>query len=135
MKILESNIGSSVLGTNTESRAIYSLFCFLPSPQLIGLLIDNVKHFVIGTGSIFWQDRNAVVFAFDVHPRYNEKLDNIKLQGLNSKATYSVREINRAYCASDNNPKTYSGQYLMTVGLPLFTNNDLSSRIYELNQQ
>ena len=81
------------------------------------------------------QDRNAVVFAFDVHPRYNEKLDNIKLQGLNSKATYSVREINRADCASDNNPKTYSGQYLMTVGLPLFTNNDLSSRIYELNQQ
>ena len=38
----ERRAGSSpVLGTDTESRAIYSLFCFLPSPQLIGLLIDK----------------------------------------------------------------------------------------------
>ena len=80
------------------------------------------------------QDRNAVVFAFDVHPRYNEKLVNVKLQGLNPKATYKVREINRADCSTDNNVKTYSGQYLMTVGLPLFSNSDLSSRVYELNQ-
>ena len=78
-------------------------------------------------------DRNAVVFAFDVHPRYNEKLNNVKLQGLDPKATYKVSEINRADCSADNNAKTYSGQYLMTVGLPLFTARDLSSRVYELN--
>lgn len=78
-------------------------------------------------------DKNAVVFAFDVHPRYNEKLHNVKLQGLNPSATYKVREINRADCSVDNDVKTYSGQYLMTVGLPLFSNGDLSSRIYELN--
>ena len=74
-----------------------------------------------------------MVFAFDVHPRYNEKLHNVKLQGLNPTATYKVREINRADCSVDNDVKTYSGQYLMTVGLPLFSNRDLSSRIYELN--
>lgn len=37
-------------GTKLESRAIYSSFCFIPSSRLIGLLIDNVKHFVIGIG-------------------------------------------------------------------------------------
>lgn len=78
-------------------------------------------------------DRNAVVFAFDVHPRYNEKLNNVKLQGLDPKATYKVSEINRADCSADNNAKNYSGQYLMTVGLPMFTARDLSSRVYELN--
>lgn len=39
-------------GTETGSRAIYSLFlCRYPS-QLIGLLIDKVKHFVVRIGSI-----------------------------------------------------------------------------------
>lgn len=77
--------------------------------------------------------KNAVVFAFDVHPRYNEKLINVKLQGLNPDAKYRVHEINRADCSVDDSQSTYSGQYLMTVGLPLFSNSDLSSRVYEIN--
>lgn len=79
--------------------------------------------------------RQAVVFAFDVHPRYNEKLDNVKLQGLDATRNYSVREINLADGSQSQDVKTYSGKYLMTVGLPLFTRNDLSSRVYELNVQ
>lgn len=79
--------------------------------------------------------RQAVVFAFDVHPRYNEKLDNVKLQGLDATRNYSVREINLADGSQSQDVKTYSGKYLMTVGLPLFTRNDLASRVYELNVQ
>ena len=79
--------------------------------------------------------RQAVVFAFDVHPRYNEKLDNVKLQGLDATRNYSVREINIADGSQSQDVKTYSGKYLMTVGLPLFTRNDLASRVYELNVQ
>ena len=79
--------------------------------------------------------RQAVVFAFDVHPRYNEKLDNVNLQGLDATRNYSVREINLADGSQSQDVKTYSGKYLMTVGLPLFTRNDLSSRVYELNVQ
>jgi len=79
--------------------------------------------------------RNAVVFAFDVHPRYNERLNNVKLQGLDPKTNYKVREINRYDGSADAGAHTYSGQYLMTVGLPLFSRSDLSSRIYELNAQ
>lgn len=79
--------------------------------------------------------RQAVVFAFDVHPRYNEKLDNVNLQGLDATRNYSVREINLADGSQSQDVKTYSGKYLMTVGLPLFTRNDLSSRVYELKAQ
>lgn len=74
----------------------------------------------------------SVVFAFDVHPRYNEKLDNVKLQGLKAGSKYEVREINRADGSAEATGKVYSGEYLMKVGLPLFTRGDLSSRVYEV---
>ncbi len=76
--------------------------------------------------------KRAVVFAFDIHPRYNERLDNVKLQGLDENRNYTVKEINR-YDGTVGEEKTYSGKYLMTVGLPLFTRGDLESRMYEVN--
>lgn len=75
--------------------------------------------------------RRAVVFAFDIHPRYAERLNNVKLQGLDPNLKYSVREIDR-YDGKAGEVKSYSGRYLMTVGLPLFTRGNLSSRVYEL---
>lgn len=78
------------------------------------------------------QQRKAVVFAFDIHPRYNEKLCNVKLQGLNPTAKYEIREINRADGSAAPEAKIYTGKYLMTIGLPLFTTRDLNSRLYEL---
>lgn len=78
--------------------------------------------------------RSAVVFVFDIYPRYAEKLNNVLLEGLDSMKTYSVREINRAD-GTQGEAKTYSGDYLMTVGLPLFTTSKLSSRVYEVTAQ
>lgn len=75
--------------------------------------------------------RSAVVFAFDIYPRYGEILYNVKFAGLDASAIYDVREINRAD-GSVGEAKAYSGDYLMTVGLPLFTGNKLASRVYEL---
>ena len=75
--------------------------------------------------------RRAVVFAFDIYPRYAEKLYNVVMDGLDASATYSVSEINRAD-GSQGEARSYSGDYLMTVGLPLFTGDKLSSRVYEL---
>lgn len=78
------------------------------------------------------KDQNrAVVFAFDIFPRYNEKLYNVVLEGLDEMKKYGVREINRAD-GSQGDIKYYSGEYLMTVGLPLFTRNKLASCVYEL---
>lgn len=78
--------------------------------------------------------RKAVVFAFDVHPRYAEKLYNVVLEGLDANATYEVREIDRADCTVGD-AKTYSGDYLMTVGLPLFSCNKLYSTVVELTKK
>ena len=78
--------------------------------------------------------RSGVVFAFDIYPRYAERLYNVVLDGLDASATYSVREINRAD-GSQGEARSYSGAYLMTVGLPLFTGNKLSSRVYELTAE
>ena len=79
--------------------------------------------------------KKAVVFSFDVHPRYNEKLMNVKLQGLDPAKKYSVREINRFNAADNVDAASYSGQFLMTVGLPIFTNTDLNSRVFEISAQ
>ena len=76
--------------------------------------------------------KQATVFAFDIFPRYQEYLPVVKLKGLDATKNYTVQEINRAD-ASKGEAKTYSGDYLMKVGLPLFTLGKLESRIYELN--
>lgn len=75
--------------------------------------------------------KQGVVFAFDVFPRNVEHNTNVRLNGLDPKANYSVKEINR-YDTSSGDASVYSGDYLMTVGLPLFGNSRLQSRVYEL---
>ena len=82
-------------------------------------------------------DGNAVVFTFDIYPRYKQSIfkseANVKMNGLNPKARYQVKEIDR----TDGNDQTigeYSGEYLMTVGLPLFTLNRLNSRVFTVNK-
>ena len=84
------------------------------------------------------QQKQGVVFAFDIHPRYGEKLIPVKLQGLNPDTYYEVKEINlmpgkRSACEA--NGKRYSGDYLMKVGLPLFTTGQTQSHVIELNAQ
>ena len=80
----------------------------------------------------------AVVFAFDIHPRYGERLLPVRLQGLEANRMYKVKEINLmpgAWPSLGGNDQVYSGEYLMTVGLGLFTGQDLSSRIIEVSAQ
>ncbi|WP_455587760.1 alpha-galactosidase [Bacteroides sp.] len=80
----------------------------------------------------------AVVFAFDVYPRYGEQLLPVRLQGLDANRTYRVKEINLMPGASSSvngNEQTFSGEYLMNVGLDLFTGQKLNSRIIEIIAQ
>ena len=79
----------------------------------------------------------AVLFAFDIHPRYGEILQPLRLQGLKADARYELKEINlmpgtqsRMAC----NGKTYSGEYLMNVGIPAFTGAATSSRVVEITE-
>lgn len=79
--------------------------------------------------------KQALVYAYDIFPRYSEILQAVQCQGLNPAAKYRVKEIN---LMPGNNPadafngKVYSGDYLMKIGLDLFTSTKLHSRILEL---
>ncbi len=67
----------------------------------------------------------AVVYAYDMHPRFGEKLFPVKLQGLDPQKKYKVEEINLL-------PGKKSR---LKVGLDLLTTAHTSSRIIELTVQ
>lgn len=74
--------------------------------------------------------KRAVVFAFDIFPRYSTaESTRLKLQGLQANKMYKVKEINR-YDGKDIEVGTFSGDYLMTVGMKAFSEHRLQSRIF-----
>ncbi len=80
----------------------------------------------------------AVVFAFDMHPRYGEFLQPVRLQGLDANKRYKVEEINLmpgARSSLKDNGKVYSGDYLMKIGLNLFSTGHLKSHVLEITAQ
>ena len=77
----------------------------------------------------------AVLFTYDIYPRFQEKLLNVKLQGLDPSQKYKVTEINLMpgqISTLEANGKTFSGDYLMKVGLKAFRANHTQSRVIEL---
>lgn len=79
----------------------------------------------------------AVLFAFDVHPRYGEILQPVRLQGLNPETQYEVKEINLVPGTESIlrcNGKTFSGELLMKVGIPVFSGKQLTSRVIEISK-
>ena len=82
-------------------------------------------------------DGDAVLFTFDIYPRYRQVISksesNVKLNGLVPSACYAVTEIDRTD-GNDSKVGEYSGEYLMTVGLPLFTLNKLNSRVFSIKK-
>ena len=80
----------------------------------------------------------AVLFAFDIHPRYAETLQPVRLQGLSPEAQYEIKEINLLPDTKSIlkcNGKTYSGEYLMKVGIPVFSGRQLASRVIEISKK
>lgn len=80
----------------------------------------------------------AVVFAFDMHPRYGEFLQPVRLQGLDANKRYKVEEINLMQgvrSSLKDNGKVYSGDYLMKIGLNLFSTGHLKSHVLEITAQ
>lgn len=79
--------------------------------------------------------KKAVVFAFDIHPRFAEKTGAVCLQGLDANNMYRVKEINLmpgSRSSLSGNGEVFSGEFLMNVGLNLFTTQQLKSRVIEL---
>ena len=81
---------------------------------------------------------HSIVFAYDIHPRYGERLLNTRLQGLDADAKYRVKEIclmpgKQSWLSC--NGKTYTGDYLMKVGIKVTSANDLVSHIIEITRE
>ncbi len=77
----------------------------------------------------------AVLFAYDLAPRFQEKLSAVKLQGLDPNKKYLVKEINLmpgTEAKFAQNGKIFSGDYLMKVGLDVFTWHHNNSTVIEL---
>ena len=79
--------------------------------------------------------QRAVLFAYDLHPRYKEPQQNVKLQGLDAAKMYTVKETNLMPGKQSDlecNGKQFSGDYLMKIGLNVFTPQDGTSHVLVL---
>lgn len=82
--------------------------------------------------------QKAVVFTYDLHPHFQEPVRNVRLQGLAPATTYRVKEINlmpEMKSSLSCNGNSYSGDYLMKVGLSLFSFNEGTSHVIELTAE
>lgn len=80
----------------------------------------------------------AVLFAYDIHPRFGEKMMPVKLQGLDPDKKYKVEEINIMPGGKSNlrgNGQVFSGDFLMKVGLNVLTTGQSASKVIELTAQ
>jgi len=78
----------------------------------------------------------AVVFAYNLFPRYGEEPLRVRLEGLDPDKLYKVREINLEVGAKGKfnfEGRTYSGDFLMNVGLHILGPSHMTSHVFELS--
>lgn len=84
------------------------------------------------------QSKNkAILFAYNLSSRYREVFSPVRLQGLDPLKQYLVKEINlmpNVKSAVSANNKTYSGEYLMNMGIEVSKTNQepLTSVVLEI---
>lgn len=79
----------------------------------------------------------AVLFAYTTNTRYGENLQSVRLQGLDAAKTYKVEEINKfpgARSGFRESGKSFTGEYLMNVGLNVSSNTPLTSTVVEISE-
>ena len=77
----------------------------------------------------------GVLFTYNLTQRAKEKLSTVKLQGLDPNRKYLVQEINLmpgTESSFASNGETFSGDYLMKVGIDVFAHQRNSSAVIEL---
>ncbi len=78
----------------------------------------------------------SVLFSYTMNARYGETMEKVRLQGLDPAKTYKVEEINnfpgqrRTFRDSG---KTFTGEYLMNVGLEVSANRAVTSCVLEIS--
>ena len=82
--------------------------------------------------------KHAVLFAYDINTRYMEPVDKVRIQGLDPNRQYRIEEINLMpgqKSRMKGNAQTFSGDYLMKVGIDALTPNRLQSRVVEITAE
>ena len=84
------------------------------------------------------QDKaQALLFSYALHPRAFNQFSPVRLAGLDAAKNYKIQEINKmkgVWSSFPSNGKTFSGDYLMKVGLSLPNNNELTSAVIEITE-
>jgi alpha-galactosidase len=80
----------------------------------------------------------AVLFGYTLNARFGETFNRVRLQGLDATKTYKIQEINvsaegRRFGPSESG-KSYTGDYLMKIGLNVGSGAALSSAVYEITE-
>ncbi|MBK7478349.1 MAG: alpha-galactosidase [Bacteroidales bacterium] len=80
----------------------------------------------------------AVLFSYTLNTRYGETINRVRLQGLDPDKTYNIREINvpneGRFRGMSENGRSYTGDYLMNVGLNAGSSTPLTSVVYEITE-
>lgn len=100
-------------------------------------LVSPYKSNHMAVNYVSTDSSKAVLFAYDVYPRFQEKLIPVKLQGLDPHKRYKIEEINLMPEASSTLPengKVLSGDYLMKIGLNVFGFKSMQSHVVELTE-
>lgn len=113
--------------------------------RLKGTILDGdlyrlVSPYETNHSSVMYVDKaksKSVLFAYDIHPRFGEKTFPVKLQGLDPNKKYKVQEINlmpgkKSALATDGG--TFSGDFLMKIGLNVFSTAHARSKVIELTE-
>jgi len=84
-------------------------------------------------------DKNkAVLFAYTLNSRLFETFNRVRLQGLDPAKTYKIQEINVPVDGAPSGPsesgKSYSGDYLMKIGLNVGSTAPLTSSVFEITE-
>ena len=88
------------------------------------------------------EKNKAVLFGYTLNSRYGETFNRVKLQGLDPARTYKIKEINVSTegrfpimgMGMSENGRSYTGDYLMKIGLNIGSAAPLTSTVYEISE-
>jgi alpha-galactosidase len=80
----------------------------------------------------------SVLFSYTTQARFGETMETVRLQGLDPTKTYKVEEINRfpgVWSSFRESGKSFTGEFLMNVGLNVSSPQAISSTVLEITGQ
>jgi alpha-galactosidase len=104
---------------------MYHLINPYQNDRAVLMYVDSVKD-------------NAVLFAYNLHLRYGQIWEPVKLDGLDAGKKYRVKEINLfpgMEAQVPENGKIFSGDYLMKIGLNVSSQQELTSTVLEISRE